>query len=236
MRSRPSSPSSSSAATRTARSARTRRSRRARPAGRSPSPASAADAPFLLDARPALAGRRLARRPRVSTVFIPAVLRAERRRRQVARARRRLDRRGRRRARRALPVARRPAPDRGRRPQPVRQRLRQRPGRPLPRRARHAGRDRRRGPAAAGDGRRLSVAMPTRLRRERAARRRTTTPTPTRRWRRHGGRYDDILDAIGHTPLVEIPRMSPEPGRPHLRQARDAQPDRARSRTASRST
>jgi [CysO sulfur-carrier protein]-thiocarboxylate-dependent cysteine synthase len=25
----------------------------------------------------------------------------------------------------------------------------------------------------------------------------------------HGGRYDDILDAIGHTPLVEIPRMSP---------------------------
>ena len=23
----------------------------------------------------------------------------------------------------------------------------------------------------------------------------------------HGGRYDDILDAIGHTPLVEIPRM-----------------------------
>jgi cysteine synthase B len=25
----------------------------------------------------------------------------------------------------------------------------------------------------------------------------------------HGGRYADILDAIGHTPLVEIPRMSP---------------------------
>lgn len=25
----------------------------------------------------------------------------------------------------------------------------------------------------------------------------------------HGGRYTDILDAIGHTPLVEIPRMSP---------------------------
>jgi len=25
----------------------------------------------------------------------------------------------------------------------------------------------------------------------------------------HGGRYGDILDAIGHTPLVEIPRMSP---------------------------
>ena len=27
----------------------------------------------------------------------------------------------------------------------------------------------------------------------------------------HGGRYDDILDAIGHTPLVEIPLMSPNP-------------------------
>jgi len=26
-----------------------------------------------------------------------------------------------------------------------------------------------------------------------------------------GVRYDDILDAIGHTPLVEIPRMSPRP-------------------------
>lgn len=28
---------------------------------------------------------------------------------------------------------------------------------------------------------------------------------------RHGGRFEDILDAIGHTPLVEIPRMSPNP-------------------------
>ena len=27
----------------------------------------------------------------------------------------------------------------------------------------------------------------------------------------HGGRYASILDAIGHTPLVEIPRMSPNP-------------------------
>ena len=27
----------------------------------------------------------------------------------------------------------------------------------------------------------------------------------------HGGRYDDILEAIGHTPLVEISRMSPNP-------------------------
>jgi cysteine synthase len=28
---------------------------------------------------------------------------------------------------------------------------------------------------------------------------------------RHGGRFASILDAIGHTPLVEIPRMSPNP-------------------------
>jgi cysteine synthase B len=28
---------------------------------------------------------------------------------------------------------------------------------------------------------------------------------------RHGGRFEDILEAIGHTPLVEIPRMSPNP-------------------------
>ncbi|HEX7949939.1 MAG TPA: cysteine synthase family protein [Candidatus Limnocylindrales bacterium] len=29
---------------------------------------------------------------------------------------------------------------------------------------------------------------------------------------RHGGRFESILDAIGYTPLVEIPRMSPNPG------------------------
>ena len=28
---------------------------------------------------------------------------------------------------------------------------------------------------------------------------------------RHGGRFPSIVDAIGHTPLVEIPRMSPDP-------------------------
>lgn len=28
---------------------------------------------------------------------------------------------------------------------------------------------------------------------------------------RHGGRHASILDAVGHTPLVEIPRMSPNP-------------------------
>src|SRR5687767_6143640 len=28
---------------------------------------------------------------------------------------------------------------------------------------------------------------------------------------RHGGRYPSIVDAIGHTPLVEIPGMCPNP-------------------------
>lgn len=28
---------------------------------------------------------------------------------------------------------------------------------------------------------------------------------------RHGGRHESILDAVGHTPLVSIPRMSPNP-------------------------
>ena len=28
---------------------------------------------------------------------------------------------------------------------------------------------------------------------------------------RHGGRYESILDAVGHTPLVGVPRMSPNP-------------------------
>jgi cysteine synthase B len=27
----------------------------------------------------------------------------------------------------------------------------------------------------------------------------------------HGGRFESVLDAVGHTPLVEIPRMSPNP-------------------------
>ena len=48
------------------------------------------------------------------------------------------------------------APDRGRRSEPVRQRVRQRPGRPIPQRAGDAGRGARRGAVAAGDGRRLT--------------------------------------------------------------------------------
>ena len=106
-------------------------------AGRRPVPgrsASTSRLPFLID-RPAV-------RPgaRVSTVFIPSVLRAN------VGGVKSLERPGDSirdvvgGAHRAAPVARRPAADRRRRPQPVRQRLRQRPGRALSGRARHAGR------------------------------------------------------------------------------------------------
>ena len=74
--------------------------------------------------------------------------------------------------------------------------------------SRHAGRARRRSPPAAGDGRRLTVAVPAAP--AEADRRARPRPRPRERWP-HGGRYADILEAIGHTPLVEIPRMSPNP-------------------------
>ena len=52
---------------------------------------------------------------------------------------------------------------------------------------------------------------------------------------RHGGRFDSILDAIGYTPLVEIPRMSPNPTSASSPSWRcSTRP--ARSRIASRST
>ena len=78
----------------------------------------------------------------------------------------------------------------------------------------------RRGPSAAGDGRgrglgggRLTVALPRPVLvparelgdADHAHAHAHEAGSP------HGGRYDDILDAIGHTPLVEIPRMSPNP-------------------------
>ena len=34
-----------------------------------------------------------------------------------------------------------------------------------------------------------------------------------------GGRYGDIVQSIGHTPLVELKRLSPKPGRADLGQA-----------------
>src|SRR6185437_14131971 len=93
-----------------------------------------------------------------------------------------------------------------RRPQPVRECLRERSGRALPGRPRHAGRADRRGPPAAGHGRRLTVAVPWRL--DDADHDHSPAHDGLAR---HGRRYADILDAIGHTPLVEIPRMSPNP-------------------------
>ena len=76
-----------------------------------------------------------------------------------------------------------PADHRGRRPAPLRQRLRQRRGRPLHRLARHRAQGRRRGHRAAGRRRRL-------------------TEPPM-------ARYDSLLDALGDTPLVGLPRLSP---------------------------
>ena len=29
-----------------------------------------------------------------------------------------------------------------------------------------------------------------------------------------GGRYGDVIEAIGHTPLIELKRLSPKPGQP----------------------
>ena len=41
-------------------------------------------------------------------------------------------------------------------------------------------------------------------------------------------KFANIVEAIGHTPLVELQRFSPRAGRAHLRQAGGAQPDRQR--------
>ena len=93
----------------------------------------------------------------------------------------------------------------------------------------------RRGPAPAGDGGRGRLTMGAlRARELRGVAAAASEPIDADHVHAHahealaphGGRYDDILDAIGHTPLVEIPRMSPQPGGPDLRQARDGEPDR----------
>ncbi len=101
---------------------------------------------------------------------------------------------------------RRPAPGhqgapghRGRRPAPLRQRLRQRRGRPLHRRAGHQGQGRRLGDDPARGRRRLRPPMP---------------------------RYDSLLDSLGGTPLVGLPRLSPLGRRAAVGQARGPQPDR----------
>ena len=103
------------------------------------------------------------------TVKIPTQLRAATDG-EATRERRRLD--GRRGARRAVRALRRAAqPDRrGRRPAPVRQRLRRRRGHPLPRRPRHARRGRRRGDDPAGGRRRLILPAPVAIARRRGRR------------------------------------------------------------------
>ena len=94
-----------------------------------------------------------------------------------------------------------PAGRRRRRPAPVRQRLRQRRGRPLHRRPGHRGQGRRHGDHPA-----------------RRSRRRLTPSAMAR--------YDSLLDSVGDTPLVGLPRLSPSPGRAAVGQARGPQPDR----------
>ena len=175
-------------------------------------------APFADDptGRPA----RSAGGARVSTVVIPPVLRAQRRRRQAARARRR--RLGRRASSTAL-VERHPSlggqllTDEGDLNRFVNVYVNGQDVRYLDG-LDDAGRRARRGPAAAGDGRRLTMARPQAGRRptpagaaRRRDRRSTSTPTPMTSSRRTAAATHDILDAIGHTPLVEIPRMSPNP-------------------------
>ena len=202
------------------------RRRRARPCGR------AADGvftlPFALPSPPRMEV------PCMTAVRIPPVLRAAGRRPEAGRGRRRDGRRGARRAaRRSYPGAARPAADAGRRAQPLRQRLPQRPrtcatSRSWRRRSASATRSSccRPWPGAAdrsGTARRRR--RPSR-RSAHAERRRGCARTPTRAAPRHGGRFPSIVDAIGHTPLVEIPQRLPQPQRPALRQARVHEPDR----------
>src|SRR6185436_13897511 len=205
----------------TARSARPRPSPRGRRAVPCRSPCSRAPLPAPLRASRSCSEGRRERRQDPDGPPTPG------RGQQGGRSRRWQRRRSRRRADDPVPVAAGAAADRRRRPQPVRQRLRQRPGRPLPRRPGDDRRRPRRGAPAAGDGRRrrlraIAMALPKPVvirpsvgdegtdedgghAREHAHAHAHEAGAP------HGGRYDDILDAIGHTPLVEIPRMSPVP-------------------------
>jgi cysteine synthase B len=56
-----------------------------------------------------------------------------------------------------------------------------------------------------------SVLRPSRIHRETIDRAHEVAGLAHHLQPRHGGRYEDITAAIGHTPLVEIPRMSPNP-------------------------
>ena len=198
------------------------------------------DAPFLLTTtgarRQGLAGG-----ARVSTVFIPAVLRAN-----VGGVKSlELEGDSIRGVVEAL-VAKHPALGSqlltdGRRPQPVRQRLRQRAGRPLPGRARYAGRPGRRGPTAAGDGRRLRpMAVPALRavdpddRRRGAARRiRISTSTTTSRATAGGSRASSTRSGTRRSSRSRGCRRSRPSGSSSSSRCSTRQ---GRSRTASRST
>ena len=41
-----------------------------------------------------------------------------------------------------------------------------------------------------------------------------------------GGRFSDIIESIGNTPLVELPRLFAKPGVRDLHQTRGPRPDR----------
>ena len=197
-----------------------------------------------------LAGRgeravRPRRADRMSTVWIPQVLRAQaggKKQLELAGGYRRRGRR--RRSSTQYPSLRGQLLTDGRRHQPLRQRLRQRPGRPLSRRAHDAGRGARRGAAAAGDGGRGRLTMAPSGRASSAgsppqppsrSTRTTFTSTPTRR---------SLRTAAGTTTSSTrsaTRRSSRSPGCRRTRPSGSSRSSRrrtrpARSRTASRST
>ena len=182
------------------------------PDGRLTVPTVGADEPFALGSLGTADSAGPARRQPMSVVRIPPVLRGEGRRQQAGGGGRRDGRRGPDGARPAVSGPQLAAPHRRRRAEPVRQRVPQRPGHPLPPGARHAGRGPGHADHPAGDGRRRGAPDVVALREAGSATWQDATRTSS--------------TPIGHTPLVEIARMSPMPGGPDLREARDGEPDR----------
>src|SRR5439155_17846674 len=98
-----------------------------------------------------------------------------------------------------------PAGHRRRRAAPVRQHLRQRRGRAVPRRARREALRRRHRHGPAGGGRRGVRVRGGR--RDQPAQRGRAGPAGVAAV----ARYESLLDACGNTPLVGLPRLSPSP-------------------------
>ena len=137
------------------------------------------------------------------SVSVPTILRTHTGARRPSRRKGTTRRRGDRRPGRAAQRHRRPA-DQERLPAPVREHLRQRRGRAVHRRpGGHGRRERRRS--------------------------RSCLPSPAARADPGGTsmtRYDSLLDAVGDTPLVGLPWLSPAPRRPAVGEAGGPQPDR----------